>query len=103
MALQAEIERICQRLGLPADTRKFKPHVTLARLRSARSADVVRYLEGRGDFSTTPFTIGRFVLMSSRDSVGGGPYVVEEAFPLTAAEGSQAGAEPLMSAYYAPL
>lgn len=100
MALQGEIERICQRLGLPADPRKFKPHVTLARLRSVRSADVVRYLEGRGDFSTQPFAVGRFVLMSSRESVGGGPYVVEEAFPLS---GSRAGAEPLMNAYYAPL
>ena len=29
-----------------------------------------------------PFTVGRFVVMSSRDSVGGGPYVVEEAYPL---------------------
>ncbi|HEY0123175.1 MAG TPA: RNA 2',3'-cyclic phosphodiesterase, partial [Rhizobium sp.] len=26
--------------------------------------------------------VSRFVLMSSRDSVGGGPYVVEEAYPL---------------------
>ena len=32
-ALQAEIERICQRIGLPPDPRKFTPHVTLARLR----------------------------------------------------------------------
>ena len=31
-ALQAEIERICQRIGVAADPRKFVPHVTLARL-----------------------------------------------------------------------
>src|SRR5690606_10938430 len=30
-ALQGEIERISQRLGLPADPRKFVPHVTIAR------------------------------------------------------------------------
>ncbi|XUY26645.1 RNA 2',3'-cyclic phosphodiesterase [Agrobacterium sp. rho-8.1] len=81
-ALQGEIERICQRLGLPPDPRKFTPHVTLARLRSSRLDDVVHYLSGRGDFRTSPFTIGRFVLMSSKESVGGGPYIVEEAFPL---------------------
>jgi RNA 2',3'-cyclic 3'-phosphodiesterase len=81
-ALQAEIERICQRLGLPADPRRFTPHVTLARLRNASSLDVARYLSARGNFSAQVFKVGRFVLMSSRDSVGGGPYVVEEAWPL---------------------
>ena len=82
MALQAEIERICQRHGLAPDPRRFSPHVTLARLRNARVADVVRYLGGRGDFNTLPFDVGRFVVMSSRDSVGGGPYLVEEAYSL---------------------
>ena len=86
VALQAEIERICQRLGLPAETRKFVPHVTLARLRNASDGDVALYLSGRGNFSTLPFRVGRFVLMSSRESVGGGPYVVEEAWPLLSAE-----------------
>ncbi|MCF3640047.1 RNA 2',3'-cyclic phosphodiesterase [Rhizobium sp. TRM95111] len=81
-ALQAEIERICQRIGLPADQRKFMPHVTLARLRNARLEDVVQYLSGRGNFQTTDFTVNRFVLMSSRESVGGGPYITEEVFPL---------------------
>jgi RNA 2',3'-cyclic 3'-phosphodiesterase len=81
-ALQAEIERICQRLGLPADPRKFTPHVTLARLKNVRDEDVARYLSSRGNFATVPFRVGRFVLMSSRDSVGGGPYVVEETWPL---------------------
>lgn len=81
-ALQAEIERICRRVGLGPDPRKFTPHVTLARLRNASPPDVARYLGGRGNFSAQPFKVGRFVLMSSRDSVGGGPYVVEEAWPL---------------------
>lgn len=82
MALQAEHERICQRIGLPVEPRKFTPHVTLARLRNARVDDVVHYLTGRGNFVTGPFTASRFVVMSSRDSVGGGPYVMEEAYPL---------------------
>ncbi|CDX40259.1 2'-5' RNA ligase [Mesorhizobium sp. LCM 4577] len=81
-ALQGEIDRICQRLGLPADPRKFSPHVTLARLRNASPLDVAQYLSARGNFAALPFRVGRFVLMSSRDSVGGGPYIVEEAWPL---------------------
>lgn len=81
-ALQAEIERICQRIGLPPDPRKFTPHVTLARLKSSRVDDVVHYLSGRGNFQTSAFTVPRFVLLSSRESVGGGPYLTEEIFPL---------------------
>ncbi len=91
IALQAEIERKCQRLGLPADPRKFSPHVTLARLKTARTEDVAAWLSARGNFSTAPFRVARFVLMSSRESVGGGPYVVEEAWPLK-------GAHPLAQA-----
>jgi RNA 2',3'-cyclic 3'-phosphodiesterase len=84
-ALQAEIERICQRIGLPPDPRKFTPHVTLARLKSSRVDDVVHYLSGRGNFQTSSFTVPRFVLLSSRESVGGGPYLTEEVFPLSEA------------------
>ncbi|MGH6763337.1 MAG: RNA 2',3'-cyclic phosphodiesterase [Phyllobacterium sp.] len=83
-ALQAEIERICQRLRLPPDPRKFTPHVTIARLRNAKVDDVASYLSARGNFASLPFRIGRFVLMSSRDSIGGGPYIIEEAWPLHA-------------------
>jgi 2'-5' RNA ligase len=81
-ALQAEIDRICHRMGIPADPRKFMPHVTLARLRNSSPLEVASYLSARGNFAATPFRVGRFVLMSSRDSVGGGPYIVEEAWPL---------------------
>ncbi|OLP56080.1 2'-5' RNA ligase [Rhizobium rhizosphaerae] len=88
--LQAEIERICQRIGLPSDPRKFTPHVTLARLRSTPVDEVVRYLTGRGGFMTQPFTVSRFVLLSSRDSVGGGPYLTEEVFPLHEAPAKRA-------------
>lgn len=87
-ALQAEIERICQRLGLPADPRKFVPHVTLARLRNPSVGDLAHYLSSRGNFATAPFKVGRFVLMSARDSIGGGPYVVEETWPLDTRDAS---------------
>jgi 2'-5' RNA ligase len=87
-ALQGEIDRICLRNGAPADARKFTPHVTIARLRNTSPLELAPYLSGHGGFATAPFRVGRFVLMSSRDSVGGGPYIVEEAWPL---EGARAG------------
>ena len=70
----------------PPDPRKFTPHVTLARLRNSNPIDVAHYLSARGNFAAAPFRVGRFVLMSSRDSVGGGPYVIEEAWPLAGAD-----------------
>jgi 2'-5' RNA ligase len=82
--LQGEHERIIQRIGLEPERRKFVPHVTLARLRNASETDVAAYLAMRGDFRTAAFPVGRFVLLSSRASKGGGPYVMEEAYPLAA-------------------
>jgi len=64
--------------------------VTLARLRNSSPLDVAQYLSARGNFSTPAFRVGRFVLMSSRDSVGGGPYIVEEAWPLSVADARSA-------------
>src|SRR5919112_1876624 len=74
--LQAEQERLVRRVGLAPERRKFKPHVTLARLRDASPLDVADYFATRGHFPRMSFTARRFVLYSSRDSVGGGPYVV---------------------------
>lgn len=82
MELQAEHERLMQRLGLGAEGRNFKPHVTLARLRDASVRQVADYLAARGPYRSPTFHVPRFVLFSSRDSVGGGPYVVEAAYPL---------------------
>lgn len=81
LELQAEHERIMQRLGLSPD-RSYKPHVTLARLRDASSRQVADYLSMRGAYRSPAFAVPRFVLFSSRDSVGGGPYLVEAAYPL---------------------
>jgi 2'-5' RNA ligase len=80
--LQAEHERLLQRIGLPPESRKFSPHVTLARLRDSSAHQVADYLSSRGSFRSPPFPITRFVLFSSRASTGGGPYVVEAVYPL---------------------
>ena len=82
--VQAEQERLLQRIGLEPEGRKFTPHVTLARLRESSSRQVADYLAARGFFRTSPFRVDRFVLFSSRSSVGGGPYVVEASYPLSA-------------------
>jgi 2'-5' RNA ligase len=80
--MQGEQERLVRRLGLAPEPRKFAPHITLARLRGTPVSHVAYFLGSRGLFTSRKFTARRFVLYSARDSVGGGPYVVEAAYPL---------------------
>ena len=79
--LQAQHERLLRRLGLAPETRKFTPHVTLARLRQTSPLAVAGFLESRGGFLRS-FDVTRFVLYSAREQTGGGPYLVEAAYPL---------------------
>ena len=83
LEMQAEQERLMQRIGLEPEGRKYTPHVTLARLRDTSNREVAEYLSARGFFRTAAFHINRFVLFSSRASTGGGPYIVEASYPFT--------------------
>lgn len=82
--LQVAHERACQAAGLPAEGRRFIPHVTLARCRGASLPAVRSFVQAHGLFATEPFPVSRFVLFSARPSRGGGPYLVERAWPLQA-------------------
>jgi len=77
-------ERALRTIGLAAETRKFIPHVTLARLRDTSPRAAAQYLSLRGHVEPLEFQVGRLVLFSSRDSVGGGPYAIEWIYPLDA-------------------
>ena len=81
-ALQAEHESVARRAGLAPETRKFTPHVTLARLRGTPAEAAAFHIASLGRFPVQRFDVTRFALFSSRASVGGGPYVVEAAYPL---------------------
>jgi 2'-5' RNA ligase len=79
--LQAAHETIARRNGLPPETRKFTPHVTLARLRGVEPQAVGAWLSERAYPLALSFDAPRVALFSSRDSVGGGPYRVEAVYP----------------------
>lgn len=81
-ALARANERAARNAGLAPETRTFKPHVTLARLRRGRSEAVARFLQRHARFSSRPFAVTRFLLMSSRPKTGGGPYVEEASYLL---------------------
>lgn len=82
--LQSAQERVLQKVGLAPEGRKFVPHVTLARLRGTSADEMARFIAEAARFEPLSFVPARFVLYSSRDSVGGGPYIVEQSYPLAA-------------------
>lgn len=78
--LQFMLERTCQNAGLKPEQRKFTPHVTIARLRGAEDSAVNQFVAAKNLFHSRPFTVSRFVMMSSRPSRGGGPYALEQTY-----------------------
>ena len=92
--LQAAHERLARRVGLAPETRKFTPHVTLARLRGVGPREAADMLAAR-PLLPTRFETQDVVLYSARDSVGGGPYVTEATFPLDR-RGDSDGAAPYL-------
>jgi RNA 2',3'-cyclic 3'-phosphodiesterase len=81
--LQKKVETALQRIGLEPETRKFSPHVTLARMRSAPREKVVEFLSHYALFLSGPFPVERFVLFSSHQGSGGSVYHPERVYPLT--------------------
>jgi 2'-5' RNA ligase len=81
-ALVRTHERAARQAGLGPERRVFRPHVTIARLQHGDVDRVARFLQRFAAFRSEPFTVRRFVLYSSRPQVGGGPYVIEHAYPL---------------------
>ncbi len=75
-------ERAARAAGLEPPVRAFKPHVTLARLKHAQPERLARFLQKHGGFRSEPFYVTHFTLFSSKPHTGGGPYIVEETFPL---------------------
>jgi len=80
--LQGKVESAVQRLGLPAEQRKFTPHVTLARLKDAPAQRVLAFRESHALFRAGPFPIAEFALYSSHPGKGHAVYREEATYPL---------------------
>lgn len=81
--LVAKIESVLQRIGLPAETRKFSPHVTLARLKESPRAKVADFVARNNLFSAGPFPVSGYTLFSSHFGGEGPRYVPERVYALT--------------------
>lgn len=96
-ALQEKVERLCRAAGCAAETRRFHPHVTLARLKGAPPDRVQAYLSAHGLVACPPFSADAVVLYSSILTPRGSLYTEEMRFPLAAGalpSGRTAGETP---------
>jgi 2'-5' RNA ligase len=80
--LARKIETAIQRIGLPAEQRKFVPHVTLARLRAAPRGRILDYLTDHALYASGTFEVGSFILYSSVLTDDGSIYTAEREYGL---------------------
>lgn len=80
--LREKIESALVRLGLPPDTRKFSPHVTVARLNNVPAGRLRGFLAGNGLFRSGPVPCDRFTLFSSHLGRNGASYAAEAEYTL---------------------
>ena len=72
--LQGKVESALQRLDLPPETRRYAPHVTLARLRPPLGPKVQAFLAERAHFRAEPFEVRHFNLIASYLTKSGAIY-----------------------------
>lgn len=81
-ALHAKVDRALVGADIAPDSRKFMPHVTLARLRDADRRRVQDYTAAHALFAAGPYPVTSFTLFSSLLSKSGAIYRVEADYPL---------------------
>ena len=84
--LQSKIESAVVRAGQLPESRKFVPHITLARFRTTHPDRILSYIQNAGLFQAGPVVIDRFVLFDSYLGKGGPHYEELAEYPLITAE-----------------
>jgi 2'-5' RNA ligase len=79
--LRQKVERACDLAGLGRETRRFTPHVTLARLNRS-AGDIGGWLAAWGDLMAGPWQVEDFLLYESHLGHEGAHYEVVETYPL---------------------
>ncbi len=83
--LHKMINNVSVDVGIEMENRKFKPHITLARLKQTPFHCVGQFLESEGLFKTDNFPVDEFHLFSSKLSHEGSQYFIEASYPLVQA------------------
>lgn len=80
--LQGRCEAAARRAGLPAETRPWRPHVTLAYLKRPQPDRVGAWVRNHNLLRSPPFRVDRFGLYSSWLSRDGSRYELEREYLL---------------------
>jgi 2'-5' RNA ligase len=72
--LRDKVESALVRLGLEPETRRYAPHVTMARLRNANEAKLQEFLAAHALFRAAPFPVEKFSLVASYLTKAGAIY-----------------------------
>jgi RNA 2',3'-cyclic 3'-phosphodiesterase len=72
--LRDKVESALVRLGLEPESRRYAPHVTLARLKGASEARLQAYIQEHALFRAAPFAVNRFSLIASYLTKSGAIY-----------------------------
>lgn len=81
-SLRNKVEGLAVRRGHPPESRKFHPHVTLARVRGSRPEWVGAYVAGHSLFPLPEIAVQSFALYSSKLTPDGSVYTLEREYPL---------------------
>ena len=81
-SLGSKVELALVRAGCPPESRKFVPHITLARFRRAQSQLVEQFVADHALFKLGPFPARTFLLNSSTHRLAGTIYTVEAEYSL---------------------
>lgn len=82
-ALHRQVGEAMRAVGFPPDTRRFSPHITLARLRDTSGRrELDAFLAQHAGFSTESFPVEAFALFSSQLTPQGARYTIQAEFPL---------------------
>ncbi|HEV2705393.1 MAG TPA: RNA 2',3'-cyclic phosphodiesterase [Pyrinomonadaceae bacterium] len=82
--LQARLEEACAREGFKREQRAYRPHLTVARLRSPTGTRTLAALHRESAFETEPFTVSELVLVRSQLSPAGSVYTTVSRHALNA-------------------
>ncbi|MDP6603643.1 MAG: RNA 2',3'-cyclic phosphodiesterase [Rhodospirillales bacterium] len=93
--LAEKVESAIVRAGFAPEGRKFKGHVTLARLKNVPVATIGGYLESHSAFAAGPFSVESFALFSSRLGKDGPVYERLANYALAAVQPNNAGSSSM--------
>lgn len=74
--LQRRLEQECEAAGLPREPRAFKPHLTLARLRTPKDAQALSEAHRHTTFGPYQFEVNELLVIRSELGPGGSRYTL---------------------------